>query len=270
MRITAGNTGLSKVKFQRYADTFVLIKVWFSASIPYAFRVLKSIHIENLHHVRGYIMTIIKFITPFLLIALYSCGQNPIKHKVDPAAVQLNNRAMTLVLFIDNPDSSKKAISLLDKATLIDSNYFLGYSNKLLFYYQLKQFDKLIWTNNKLIQLRPLAHELYLRGGIFYEEIGDAESAKGYFNRSLKICNAVLDTMNTKNRDFVMLTTNKAINLIMLNDSAIANNILKVLNDNQPDDPKFENVEKKYIQSLMNKNKKDLLDLLNNPKKFSL
>jgi tetratricopeptide (TPR) repeat protein len=124
--------------------------------------------------------------------------------------VQLNNRAMTLVLFIDNPDSSKKAISLLDKATLIDSNYFLGYSNKLLFYYQLKQFDKLIWTNNKLIQLRPLAHELYLRGGIFYEEIGDAESAKGYFNRSLKICNAVLDTMNTKNRDFVMLTTNKA------------------------------------------------------------
>jgi tetratricopeptide (TPR) repeat protein len=209
-------------------------------------------------------------LTIILIFFLVACVQNPTKHKVNPAAVQLNNRAMTLVLFIDNPDSSKKAISLLDKATIIDSNYFLGYSNKLLFYYQLKQFDKLIWTNNKLIQLRPLAHELYLRGGIFYEEIGDTESAKGYFNRSLKICNAVLDTMNTKNRDFVMLTTNKAINLIMLNDSVRANNILKELYDNRPDDLKFENVEKKYIQSLMNKNKKDLLDLLNNPKQISL
>ena len=100
---------------------------------------------------------------------------------------------MTLVLFIDNPDSSKKAISLLDKATLIDSNYFLGYANKLMFYSQLKQFDKLIWTNNKLIQLRPSAQDLYLRGGIFYEQISDTESAKGYFNKSLTICNAVLE-----------------------------------------------------------------------------
>lgn len=214
-------------------------------------------------------MTILKLITTFLLIALYSCGQNPTKHKVDPAAVQLNNRAMTLVLFIDNPDSSKKAISLLDKATLIDSNYFLCYANKLMFYYQLKQYDKLIWTNNKLIQLRPSAQDLYLRGGIFYEQIGDIESAKGYFKKSLTICNAVLDTMNTKNRDFVMLTTNQAINLIMLNDSARANNILKVLYDNRSDDPQFENIEKKYIQSLMNKNKKDVIELLNNPQKYS-
>jgi tetratricopeptide (TPR) repeat protein len=154
---------------------------------------------------------------------------------------------MKFVLFIDNSDSSKKAIYLLDKATLIDSNYFIGYANKLMFYYQLKQFDKLIWTNNKLIQLRPSAHELYLRGGIFYEKIGDTESAKGFFNKSLTICNTVLDTMNTKNRDFLMLTTNQAINLIMLNDSARANNNLNVLYNNRPDNPKFENFEKMYI-----------------------
>lgn len=214
-------------------------------------------------------MTTIKFITTFLLIAFYSCGQNPAKHKVDPAAVQLNNQAMTLVRFINNDDSSKLAISLLDKATSIDSNYFLGYFNKLMFYYQLKQFDKLIWTNNKLIQLRPSAHDLYLRGGIFYQQIGDTVSANSYFNKSLTICNAVLDTMNNKNRHFVMLTTNQAINFIMLNDSAKANNILKVLYDNQPDDSQFENVEKKYIQSLMNKNKKDLVGTMSNPDKYS-
>ena len=214
-------------------------------------------------------MTTLKFITAFLLVALYSCRQKPVKHKVDPAAVQLNNQAMTMVRYIDNPDSSKKAISLLDQATKIDSNYFLGYSNKLMFFFQLKQFDKLIQTNNKLIQLRPSAHDLYLTGGMFYEQIGDTVSANRYFTKSLTICNAVLDTMNNKNRDFVMLTTNQAINLIMLNDSAKANNILKVLYDNQPDNPQFDNVEKKYIQSLMNKNKKDLVDTIHNPDKYS-
>lgn len=214
-------------------------------------------------------MTTLKFITAFLLITLYSCGQNSAKHKPNPAAVQLNNQAMTLVSYIDNADSSKKAISLLDQATKIDSNYFMGYSNKLMFFFQLKQFDKLIQTNNKLIQLRPSAHDLYLRGGMFYEQIGDTVYANSYFIKSLTICNAVLDTMKNKNRDFVMLTTNQAINLIMLNDTAKANNILKVLYDNQPDDPQFDNVEKKYIQSLMNKNKKDLVDTMNNLDKYS-
>ncbi|OSZ79897.1 hypothetical protein CAP36_01115 [Chitinophagaceae bacterium IBVUCB2] len=215
-------------------------------------------------------MNTLKFITVFLLVASYSCGQQSKKHKPDPEAVQLNNQAMMLVPYIENADSSKKAITLLDQATTIDSNYFLGYSNKLMFYYQLQEFDKLILTNNKLIQLRPSAHDLYLSGGVFYHQIGDSISANRYFNKSLTICNAVLDTMNSKNRDFVMFTTNQAINLIMLNDSAKANKILKVLYENQPDDPQFDNVEKKYIHSLMNKNKKELLDMVNNPDKYSL
>jgi len=212
-------------------------------------------------------MTTLKFITAFLLITLYSCGQKPAKYKPDPAAVRLNNQAMTLIAYIDNPDSSRKAIYLLDKATEINSNYFLGHSNKLMFYYQLKQFNKAVLTNNKLIQLQPNAHDLYTRGGMLYEQIGDTASSKTYFTKSLTICNAILDTMNRKNRDFVMLTTNQAINLIMLGDSSKANKILKVLFDNQPDDPGFYSIEKKYIQSLMGKSKGNLFDLMNNPDK---
>jgi tetratricopeptide (TPR) repeat protein len=215
-------------------------------------------------------MTTLKFITAFLLIALYSCGQKPAKLKSDPGAIQLNNQAMTLVAHIENPDSSRKALSLLDKATTIDSNYFLGYSNKLMFYYQLKQFDKAILTNNKLIQLRPNAHDLYMTGGMFYEQVGDTITSKVYFNKSLTICNTVLDTMNRKNRDyFVMYTTNQAINLIMLNDSAKANKVLKALYESLPDDPEYDNVDKKHIQSLMNKSKRDLIDFMNNPEKYS-
>lgn len=214
-------------------------------------------------------MTTTKLLIAFSFVGLVSCGQSTLKHEVDPSAIKLNNQAMALVPFIDNPDSSQKAINLLDKATSIDTNYFLGYANKLMFYYQLHQFDKAILTNNKLIQLRPAAHDLYLRSGILYSQIGDTTNAKTYLTKSLTICNLVLDTMTKTNRDFVMLTTNQAIALIMLGDTAKANKILKVLNDNQPDDPDFDDVEKKYIQSLMNKSSKELIELLNRPNKYS-
>ena len=162
-------------------------------------------------------MTMCKLILLFILIGLYSCGQNNAKHKVDPTAVSLNNKAMTLVKFIDNEDSSKKAISVLDNATAIDSNYFLGYYNKLMFLDQLKQYDKSVLTVNKLIQLRPYAHDLYLTAGIIYERKGNTSSSKIYFEKSLAICNKVLDTIKISNSDYIMLISNKVVNLIMLN-----------------------------------------------------
>lgn len=162
-------------------------------------------------------MTTIKFLIQILLITLCSCAEKPTKYKVDSAAVELNNQIIPLVRFIENADSSQKAISLLDKATVIDSNYFLGYLNKLMFLNQLKQWDKAILTTNKLIQLKPNAHDLYLTGGIFYERIKDTISSKNYFERSIRICDKVLDTMNFNNPDFLMLNASKAANLTMLN-----------------------------------------------------
>jgi tetratricopeptide (TPR) repeat protein len=203
-----------------------------------------------------------KLLIAFFVFGLSFCKQNSSKHTVDSDAIALNKQAMSLVPFISNADSSQKAISLLDKATAIDTNYFLGYSNKLMFYYELRQFDKALSTNNKLIQLRPTAHDLYLRSGMLYLKISDTTKAKLNFKKGLAICNSVLDTMTKTNRDYVMLTTNQAIALIMLGDTANANKILKVLYDNQQSDSDFDKSEKKYIQSLMNKNSKELVTLL--------
>lgn len=71
-------------------------------------------------------MTNLKFTFIFLLFCFGCFGQNQNTHKVDPAAVKLNNDAMTLVYFINDNDSSKKALILLDSSTVIDSNYFIG------------------------------------------------------------------------------------------------------------------------------------------------
>jgi tetratricopeptide (TPR) repeat protein len=206
-----------------------------------------------------------KFIFFFSIIALYSCGQTPQKHKVNPESVRLNKKITPLISFTDNPDSCRKALSFLDSAIAIDSNDFFAYDNKMMFLYGLKQYDKAINTANELIRLRPNAHDLYMLKGNLLNKIGDTASANLNFQKSLGICNNVLDTMRETNRDYTMLVINKAINLIMLEDSAQANKILKVLYDKQPDDPTFDIFDKKYILSLMNKNRIELMNLFSNP-----
>jgi hypothetical protein len=56
-----------------------------------------------------------------------------------------------------------------------------------------------------------------------------------------------------------MFVTNKAVNLIMLNDSADANKILKALYENYAGNSEWDKVDKEYILSLMNKNKQQLM-----------
>lgn len=204
-------------------------------------------------------MTTIRFIFLFLLIALYSCGQKSVKHKINPEAVRLNNKIISLVPFTDNPDSCRKALLFLDSATTIDRNDFLAYYNKLMFLYGLKQYNKAIETVDEMLKLRPNAHDLYITKGSFYERIGDTVSSKKCFQKSLEICDKVLDTMTKTNRDYVMFVIDKATNMVMLGDSVKANNILQTLYDNQPDDSVFDNVDKKFILSFMHKTKAELL-----------
>lgn len=214
-------------------------------------------------------MTTLKFILIFLSLALYSCEQNTKKRKIDSSVTILSNKIIQLVNHLDNPDSCKKALLFLDSATAIDSNCFSCYYKKLMFFSSLKQYDKAFLTINNCIRISPNAHDLYLTGGMLSEQIGDTASSCNYFKKSLTICNAVLDTMNVKNRHYSMFTTNKAINLIMLDDSINANNVLKDLYKILPDEPAFDNIEKKYVQTLMNKSKRQLLDSINNPYKYN-
>lgn len=105
-------------------------------------------------------MTTIRFIFLFLSIALYSCGQNTAKQKVDPKVTILSNKIIPLVNYMDNPDSCKQGILYLDSATAIDNNCFQCYYNKLMFLYSLKRFDKAVETINECIRIKPLAASL--------------------------------------------------------------------------------------------------------------
>jgi len=202
-------------------------------------------------------MNTVKFIFFFLLFGFYSCGQT--KHPVNPTAIKLNDKIIPLVNYVDNSDSCKKALSFLDSATLIDSTCFICYYNKLMFLNSLKQFDKAILTINRLLRLKPFANDLYMAGGAFYFKAGDTASSNAYFQKSLKICNTVLDTMNIENRDYVMLTINKAIDITMLGDQSKGNEILANLYKKQTDSS-----YKEYIASFMNKTKEELIGFSEN------
>lgn len=163
---------------------------------------------------------------------------------------------MEMVKYLNNADSSKKAIGLLDSATTLDTNYYLGYFNKLMFLNSLKQYDEAILATQNLIRLRPDAHDLYILGGVFCEKNNDTISSKKYFQKSLLICNVVLDTMSFKNSDYEMIMINKAVNLIMLNKNAEANILLKKLGKTQSDGEM-----KKITLSMMDLNKNQLIEM---------
>ena len=202
-------------------------------------------------------MKTLKFITTFLLIALYSCGQNTAKHKVDPKVTVLSNKIIPLVNYIDNPDSCKQALLYLDSATNIDNNCFLCYHNKLMFLYSLKQFDRAVETMNECIRIKPWTYDLYLTGGILYEKVGDTISSKKYFQKSLTIINSVLDTVKARNLNYEVLVSNKAVNLIMLDDNKSGNALLETIAARQQ-----ESEVKEMALSFMNKSKKELVDMM--------
>ena len=211
----------------------------------------------------------IRILSGLLLISLYSCGQNSTKHTVNPLAVKLNDEAMTLVDHLDNIDSCKKGLYLMDKATSVDSNYFLGYWNKCMFQYKLKQYDKLILTYKQILRITPNAHDVYLACGLIYEKIGDSISAKNFFKKSLAICSPVLDTMSRKNRLYSMLVMNKGCNLILLGEQSKGTEVFQKFIDEQPNDPQFDNIFSNEIKSSIGLDKNQLLDRILNPHKQS-
>jgi tetratricopeptide (TPR) repeat protein len=202
----------------------------------------------------------VKMILIISLFNAFGCGRKPVKHKTDSAAVNLNNRAISLSRYIHDQDSCKKAITLLDSATSIDSNYFLGYYNKLMFLNQLRQYDKAIAAVNHLIRIRPGINDLYLTGGMLFDKTGDTLTARLYFEKTLAICNTVLDTMNRKNRDYDILRMNKGISLVMLGQQKTGNQILEHLYDGPTDIPK------ELISTFINKSQSEILEQIFNPK----
>jgi tetratricopeptide (TPR) repeat protein len=199
-------------------------------------------------------MNVLRLILFLLCIGNISCGQTK-KEKTKSEAIKLCTEASKLTKFSAERDSCIKALILLDRATQIDSNYYLGYMNKLIFLSSLKLLDKSVLAVTNLIRLEPNAHDIYILRGIFYEKMKDTISSRSDFTKSINICNKVLDTMKTNNKDYEFIMINKAVNLILLDRNNESDIFLKNFSNYQK-----ESELKNITLSMIGLNKFELID----------
>jgi tetratricopeptide (TPR) repeat protein len=192
----------------------------------------------------------------YVCFILSSCAQTSQRSHIDPLAIRMNDSAMALFRY-GNMDSTQKALSYLDKATKLDSNYYLGFSNKRIVQTQLKLYRDLITTTKSLIRLRPLAPDFYLSAGTLYEKLNDSVSATKYYEQALILYNHLLDTVSLQNGNYDIFFMDRALDIILLGDQNKGDSLLKQLYDRQTDDD-----FRQMTLSFMNKNKKKLIEFI--------
>jgi tetratricopeptide (TPR) repeat protein len=172
----------------------------------------------------------------FLLISITVSAQQSARprHVADARAIQLNDSAIHYLEY-GNTDSAQKALIFLNRATEIDTNYFLAYYHKLGVQTFLKQYGEAIITVKRLVRLRPNNPDLWFTGGYIYEVSGDAASARGYYQKASVLYQHYTDTIKPADLSYFTTTMNAGINLVLLGQEDKGNQVLKKLYDRQKD-----------------------------------
>lgn len=197
-----------------------------------------------------------KFWIILITLSASSCVQHA-KRDANSNVSRLTNQIMPLVNHLNNSDSCRKALLLIDSALAIDSDCYLCYYNKIMFLSALGDLEGSITAMDNCIRLNPNVPELHLAGGLFYSKKGDTTTGRLYFERSLAIINSVMDTAATEDLQFKVLETNKAINLLLLGDSIAGNKLLEAIVK------KGDGLENNSLaKSLMHKTRSELMNIL--------
>ncbi len=199
-------------------------------------------------------MSKIKHIYIIPLLFLWSCGANKESAPINKTAILYCDSAMVLSS-TEGVAGYPKAIDLLDKATSIDSNYYLAYWNKLSLLSVLKKYDRALLAAKHLIRANPTNPDIYVTTGALYERLEDTISANKYYNNGLELYNKIFDTMNAETPNYDMLLMNKGITLVLMGKDKEGNEVLKKIYDRQTDKD-----YKETLLGFMNKSKVEILD----------
>ncbi len=170
-------------------------------------------------------------------------------------AKKLTDSAVSVVHSYDY----KNAISLLNQAIEIDSDYVSAYSAKFNFLQSMKPTDKndLLATILKLIKFKPLFPELYLNAGIIYIQNGDSLSAIKFLSDAEIHFDKLLDTMHKSNSAYEPLIRDKVFCLILEGKEQKGHDLLREFSELEKDS----NYRNKMTNAL-NKSRKEIIDSL--------
>lgn len=185
----------------------------------------------------------------FLLIILASivigCSQNQndtkneivreahSEYKPDPESIELNNKAIEITM--NHRDDSIKvdsAILLLDKATELDSQYLMGYVNKVQFLLIKQDLPRLLETNKKISELRPKQPSWIIQRALILELSGAIDKANTEYKRGINAYEQIMDSAANPSWEFEL---EYAQSLVVANNYDKAQEIIYSLKKEYPD-----------------------------------
>jgi len=184
------------------------------------------------------------------LIATYSSCQEK-KAVYNTEAIQFNDKAVEFIK-TQNFDS---ALIYLNKATEIDTTYYVAYGNKCSVYCSLKDFRKALAETQKEITVKPDLAEAWTFAGMLNDKLGDTLNAIKCYKKSIEIFDDRISNPD-KEKYLVANKLNRAISLILMGQEETGQNELKKLKDANPNDKSlddFLNLSKKeYLNQIFN------------------
>ncbi|MEO1054351.1 MAG: hypothetical protein AAFX87_27180 [Bacteroidota bacterium] len=199
-----------------------------------------------------------------LLIAV-SCGPNndhtkfetqedaKTDYQPNPKSIELNNKALEITTFnFDDSIKVDSAIMLLDQATALDSLYFLGYVNKIMFLMMKNDFSRSLETNQRIRELRPKQPKWIIQSALIFELLGDLDKANTEYRKGIKAYENMLDSETNLSWE---LELEFAQSLVLANDFDRAQDIINKL--------KKENPDLEFWEAFELQTKNELLTLMN-------
>ncbi|MEO6852133.1 MAG: hypothetical protein ABI203_07990 [Mucilaginibacter sp.] len=179
-----------------------------------------------------------------LLFPLFLFSCKPHHNKPDPEAMKLNDSAVNIMTSmlggqlesrVGKDSLYKIQLKMLNRATKIDSNYFVAYVNKFGAQCRLKRYKDALITGKEMVRLAPKDPVIKFLVGKIYEQNGDTILARSYYQDYLSYCDDRLDTMSTNNKSHKDIELQKAMVLVLLNQEQKGHEILNRLSQ-QADD----------------------------------
>lgn len=179
---------------------------------------------------------------PFILLltffAFTSCSTNAKKSKIpNPTAVALNDSAVAIMMKFKSGNLDSAHI-LLDKSVGIDPDYFIAYSNKVSVYCRQMNFKKAAETARNLERIQPENPEGIFALGFLLEKSGQLKEAEKKYKKALSINENKLKNLDSKDKNYLSVQTNYALNLIFAHKEEQGrrelNKILAVDSENRP------------------------------------
>lgn len=136
------------------------------------------------------------------------------KISFDPMAAELTDQASKLIgsMHLDS------ALCLLNRASRMDKDYYISYSNKVTIYCIKKNYEKALIECRMVNKYKPDLAEGWLYRGMLVEKVKKGRKAKKFYRKSIKLFAERMDAKESRNH-YLINKFYRAIALLLLGDN---------------------------------------------------